>query len=397
MKSVLLRLRRTQTKLTTTVLTVILGVTVGIFITRQTSSGTTSYTILELSGTAGGGEAPSRLNNLGDVAGKAGDSLSGENRAVIWMHDSFQPADLGELARGDNAAVAIDDTGAASKPAALRNLAKFSGGDYSLASAINDAGEVAGAANTPTSIVPVVWTATGGLQPVPMLPGHNCGQAFGINKKGHVVGYSSGRNGSSAFLWTPAGGVRNLGVLPGGNHSRACAINDADEVAGTSASAAGEHAVLWMTTGEIRDLGTLPGDTSSEATAMNNAGDVVGYSSGARGLRAFLWTKTTGMQALGVLPGGNTSRALSINSLGQVVGSSTSSSGDRAFIWTKRTGLRDLNAAISKSLGVVFVEADSINDVGNVLVLGKAATSSQDHECSPAPPLSFLLAPGPAE
>jgi probable HAF family extracellular repeat protein len=350
----------------TSVVTVILAVTAGVVTFRETFGETTAYTVSELPAAG----APCRLNNFGDVAGRAGDSPSGETRSTVWNHGSLRPTNLGNLG----------------------------GGEYSSASGINDTGEVAGAANTAKSIVPFIWTPTGGLRRIPLLPGDNCGQAFGINKYGHVAGYSSGPNGSKAFLWTRSAGVRNLGVLPGGNYSNACDINDLDEVAGTSASATGDRAVLWTKTGNVRDLGTLPGDKSSEASAINNNGDVVGYSKGPRGMRAFLWTQATGMQDLGVLPGGNSSRALGINDMRTVVGSSTSSSGDRAFIWTKEGGMRDLNNTASVTSSVVFVEAHAINNTGQVLVMGSAmhephASGEAVSQCAPAPPSSFLLTP----
>jgi probable HAF family extracellular repeat protein len=365
MRPVLRQFRRNKINVTS-VVAVILTVMAGVVTFRETLGETTVYTVSELS--AGG--VPFRLNNLGDVAGKAGDSLTGETRATIWNHGRLRSRDLGSLA----------------------------GSEYSSASGINDAGEVAGAANTARSIVPFVSTSTGGLQRIPLLPGDSCGQAFGINKYGHVVGYSSGPNGRKAFLWTRRASARNLGVLPGGNYSSACDINDSDEVAGTSASAAGERAFLWNKTGNMRDLGTLPGDTSSEASAINNNGDVVGSSTGPLGMRAFVWTQATGMQDLGVLPGGDSSRALGINDKGVVVGSSTSSSGDRAFIWTKEAGMRDLNSAASVASGVVFVEAHAINNTGQILVTGSPTHASHGSgeaapQCAPAPPSSFLLTP----
>jgi probable HAF family extracellular repeat protein len=348
----------------TSVVSVILAVTAGVVTFQETFGQTTAYTVLELSAAG----VPHRLNNLGDVAGRAGDSASGETRAAIWNHGR------------------------------LKKLGKLVGGEYSSGSGINDAGEVAGAANIGKSIVPFVWMPTGGLQRISPLPGDNCGQAFGINKHGHVVGYSSGPNGRSAFLWTRREGVRNLGVLPGGNYSSACDVNDLDQVAGTSGSAAGDRAVLWTKTGEVRDLGTLPGYLSSEASAINNNGDVVGYSKGPRGVRAFLWTQATGMQDLGALSGGNSSQAIGINDMGAVVGSSTSSSGDRAFIWTKQAGMRDLNSTASVTPGVVFIEAHAINNAGQILVMGSAMHESHSSgeaaaQCAPAPPSSFLLTP----
>jgi probable HAF family extracellular repeat protein len=326
---------------------------------------TTAYTVSELS-VVDAGQVACRLNSLGDFAGRA--SNSGGYRATFWSHGTLQPTNLGALP----------------------------GGNYSSAFAINDAGEVAGASNIAHAIVPFIWTLTGGLQRVPLLAGDNCGEGFGINRYGHVAGYSSGPNGARAFLWTPAAGSRNLGTLPGGSYSRAYAVNDSDQVVGASASPAGKRAVLWTSTGNIRNLGTLPGDTSSEASAINNIGEVIGYSTGPGGQRAFLWTAATGMQDLGVLSGGNSSRAFDINDLGFVVGSSTSSSGDHAFIWTRQTGMRDLNSVATARLGVIFVEAHSINYTGEILIMGKVRQSSggtAHQDCSPAAPSTFLLIP----
>ncbi len=348
------------------VVTVALSLTIGMVTCCDTFGQTIEYTVSELST-----GIPSRLNNFGDVAGKGGDSPSGETLAIIWNRGNHRHP---------------------------KHLGKLHGGEYSSASGINDAGEVAGDANTAQSIVPFVWTPKGILRELPLLPGDSCGQAFGINTHGHAVGYSSGQNGTKAVLWTRNKGVHNLGVLPGGNKSSACDINDSDEIAGTSGSAVGDRAVLWTKTGDVRDLGTLPGDTSSEASAINNNGDVVGYSKGPRSMRAFLWTEATGMQDLGVLPGGNSSRALGINDMGAVVGTSTSSSGDRAFIWTRETGMRDLNSAASTTFGAVFVEAHAINNAGQILVMGSPMHESHmsgeaDPPCAPAPPSSFLLTP----
>src|SRR6266403_3478782 len=109
----------------TSVVSVILVVTAGVVTCSEAFGQTAVYTVSELS--AGG--VPCRLNNLGHVAGRAGDSSSGETRATIWSHGSLRPMNLGNLGSSE----------------------------YTSASAINDAGEVAGAANTAKSIVPFVW------------------------------------------------------------------------------------------------------------------------------------------------------------------------------------------------------------------------------------------------
>ena len=117
----------------TSVVTVILAVTAGVVTLRETFGATTAYTVSELSGAGDAGRVPCRLNNLGDVAGRAGDSPSGETRATIWNHGSLGP------------------NRASLRP---RNLGKLVGGEYSSASGINDAGGVAGAANIAKSDAP---------------------------------------------------------------------------------------------------------------------------------------------------------------------------------------------------------------------------------------------------
>jgi len=73
-------------------------------------------------------------------------------------------------------------------------------GDYSAAFDINDTGEVTGASNTGSGMVPFIWTVRGSSNRIPLLRGDSCGQAMAINKYGHIVGYSSGPNGAKAFL-----------------------------------------------------------------------------------------------------------------------------------------------------------------------------------------------------
>jgi probable HAF family extracellular repeat protein len=354
-------------------LSVVVAMTIGSGAVQRTLGQTNAYLVTDLS-SEDAGEVPTKLNNLGDIVGRASSTAAGGTRATLWNHSDLKKKQLGALL----------------------------GGDYSSASAINDAGQVVGISNTSRAMLPFIWTPTTGLQRVPLLPGDNCGQAIGINKYGHIAGYSSGPSGAKAFLWTRSKAVRSLGVLAGSDHSRARDVNDLDEVVGSSGSSVGERAVLWTKAGNIRDLGTLPGDWASEATAINNASQVVGYSKGPRGMRAFIWTNETGMQELGVLPGGTSSRALAISDLGEVVGSSSSASGDHAFLWTKQTGMTDLNSAESINLDVVFIEAHAINGKGEIIATGRVmhemdvsghtvATAAQ--QCAPAPPSTFLLTP----
>ena len=344
---------------------VLLCVAVCVMFSQDACGQTSRYSVSEIQAAG----VPNGLNNLGEIAGRAVDPATGEGRATKWNHGGLRRNILGKLA----------------------------GGDYSSASKINDAGQIAGAGNISNSIVPFVWASGAGFRRIPLLPGDNCGQATAINKFGHVVGYSSGPHGKKAFLWKRGNSVNDLGVLPGGSYSTASDVNDSDDVVGASGSTAGDRAVLWTNTGKIIDLGTLPGDVSSEATAINNNGTVIGYSKGFQGIRAFVWTQASGMQQLGALPGGISSRALAINDTETVVGASTTASGDRAFAWTKQTGIRDLNAEGSLVFGAVLLEAHAINNRGQILALGinthEMGNDSDSSLCAPAPPSGFLLSP----
>jgi probable HAF family extracellular repeat protein len=334
---------------------------------------TRQYIVTELSA-EDAHAVPGKVNNFGDIVGRMGDALEGKTQATIWNRSNFKS----------------------------KHLARLLDGDYSSALDINDLGDIAGASNTETGLIPFVWTAKDGANKIQLLPGDSCGQATAINKHGHIVGYSSGSTGMKAFLWGRQTGVRSLGVLSGGSYSTARDINDSDEVAGTSASPNGERAVLWTKTGNIVDLGTLPGDWASEAAAINNHGEIVGTSKGPRGTRAFFWSSGGGMEEVGVLPGGTSSRAMDINDRGEVVGSSTSASGDHAFVWMKQAGIVDLNNTDVADPGFVFIEAHAINARGQILVMGANAHDAamsgalalgNGRICAPAPPSSFLLTP----
>ncbi len=82
------------------------------------------------------------------------------------------------------------------------------------------------------------------------LPGGGTSIASGINDRGQVVGNSetvAGEDIRHAFLWED-GEMTDLGTLPGGTESIATAINDRGQIVGYSETAPEDgyyHAVLW--------------------------------------------------------------------------------------------------------------------------------------------------------
>lgn len=164
-----------------------------------------------------------------------------------------------------------------------------------------------------------------------MLPGGRFSVATAINPAGEVVGWSeTAARDRHAFRWKK-GAMTDLGTL-GGSSSLANGINPAGRVVGISSTADGSsHAFLWEK-GMMTDLG----DTF-EPTGINPAGQVVGYgfSQTAADYRAILWSKGVRTD-LGTL-GGNRGIASAINPTGQVVGSSRTLAGDiHATLWTRK-------------------------------------------------------------
>ena len=191
--------------------------------------------------------------------------------------------------------------------------------------------------------------------------------ASGVNNNGQISGsYIPSPGGNfTAFLYD--GTVHDLGTLPGGLDSEANGINASGQVTGISSSPNGDRAFLYD--GTMHDLGTL-GGSQSQGNAINALGQVVGFADTTDEFtHAFFYDGT--MHDLGTL-GGSYSEALGINASGQVVGDSLTS-GDattHAFVYSSGGGMVDLNSLISPSSGWELIQANAINDLGQIVGLG---------------------------
>lgn len=297
------------------------------------------YAITDL-GTFGNGVQANRVNNAGHVAGLVFLKPEGY-RAFLWRDGNME--DLGTLP----------------------------GGNMSLASDVNNVGQVVGQAQEGKRYYAFLWQ-NGKMTNLGSFNGRISG-ARAMNDQGQVVGFSSSKEaGNTAVLWEN-GRMTALERLPGYEYSFATGINEAGLIVGDVEREEGNgrearRAVLWRD-GKLEELGTLGGEFSM-ARAVNDRNHIVGGSTLSKESDAFacafLWENGR-MQNLGKLPAYQGSWAADINNQGDVVGSSGNESCSDAHACLWREGqVYDLNNCIPKDSGWVLWRALGINDRGQI-------------------------------
>lgn len=257
-------------------------------------------------------------------------------------------SDAGEIV-GYASPTALDDEYAVSwgvAPYALRRLGD-PGPPYEAvsATAVNNAGEVVGLAETGVEHVAVMWDPSGQIVELGDLPlGSIVSSATDINSSGLVVGYGTGPDRYRPVVWTGPGAIRPLlldaqGTRLGGV---AWALNDFGGIAGYfQISGSSAHAARWPAgRRRMQDLGDLPGGEDwSTAYGINNAGQIVGFGTSELGLRAVLWNSDGAMTDLGDLIDGQQYAAVDINEAGTVLGHYSRLFTTQGFLWTAGDGM----------------------------------------------------------
>jgi len=330
---------------------------------------------------------PNFIANTGLVAGAA-PATGGATHAVVWLgglpamgigaarlgglnSEALGVNDRGQVvgaaqtsdANGEDfcgfSAMGLPVSGTACRAFVWQNgriseLPNTLGGANSVATLINNRGDVAGFAETNqpekgcavNNFVPVVWR-NGAIQRLRTPAGDPDGVAAGINTSGQAVGASG-----SCAPFNPNSGYYLLEA----------------------------HAVLWDSDGTPYPLPTFGGDgrfAGHHACNLNDRGQVVGHSdlSGDAGFHGFVWSLGDPMLTpLNPLPGDSYSLANNINDGGDVVGGSINEdfSSFRAVLWRKGQ-MADLNELAPDS-DLYLLVAFSINDSGEIVGVGQKGT-----------------------
>ncbi len=279
----------------------------------------------------------------------------------------------------------------------------------------NDNGWAVGFSSTSDGSRGAVWKPGQGNSPINignLGQGRTQSRLFGINDQNVAVGFAPAPNAKNgvfrAATWTEADGIEILPDFPGTNRTEGYMINNKGVVVGEGSTSMGVRAMRWQP-GEAapRILDSVSGNGSSTAWSVNDAGVAVGYGTTSSGIRATMWSADGTPTSLGnPINRNQATYAYDINEAGAVVGqvadqggreNRSGSGGRRGWIWTAVDGMVLLDDLIdpstpSRGLWDVILEANSINDAGQITGLGIFNGRSVAYVATPIPePASFWL------
>jgi probable HAF family extracellular repeat protein len=313
---------------------------------------------------------------------------------------TYSITDLGTLGGSTSVATSINNNGDIAGYAALNgDTAQHAfiysggvmtdigtlGGTRSIAMGINNYGEVAGFSQITGDTTYHAFLYGSSMSDLGTLGGV-LSFGTGINDSGVTTGYAwTTGNGSHLAFRYSSSSMNNLGTL-GGSNSEGRAINNSGQVVGSAelaGSPAVQHAFLYSG-GAMTDIhDPFSSYISSNAVAINDSGAVAAneWNVGISDNHAFLYqggVKTY----LGVL-GGTYSKAYGINNNGQIVGVSSTSTVQHGFLYSGGV-MQDLEAMLPSGSGWTALNPNDINDSGQIV--GEGYIDGQHR--------AFLMEPG---
>jgi probable HAF family extracellular repeat protein len=289
------------------------------------SASLASYSVTDLGNFGALSIQPLDINNSGQViafgyqAGGVADYMGYlySNGAVTALGVRMNPTDI-----NDNG----DVVGYGWSSAASAGPFIYSGGSFSptgpAAAVINNSGSMAGDIEVAGGNRHAALNSNGVITDLGTLGGGNS-LATAINNNGDVVGWAQTDTPFThhAFLYA-SGLMIDLGTL--GYSSEAVSLNDHGQVVGFSGTDAGYRAFVYQN-GLMTSIGTLSEFEDSYAYDINNNGQAVGRAgSGPSNTRAFLYENgqlfdlNTLLDSSGL--GWNLQTAVAINDHGQILG-----------------------------------------------------------------------------
>ena len=301
--------------------------------------------------------------------------------------------DTGDTAGNGSAAIGINSSGTVTgyltgsngnfngfvgNSASVTTLPTLGGPNW-FASAINDAGQVAGTsaiAGSPAYLHATLWSASKTATDLGTLPGSMASHATGINGTGQVAGYSIDSAGSAYPFRTSANGqgMTQLSTLGASQYAVTFGINNAGVVSGSIYATDANSTYVgayWDSAGTAHAIPLFGGDYGA-ATGINNAGHITGFStvdSTDGPSSAFIYDTTTGqMTDLGSLGAAfPAAEGWSINDSDVVVGTSYDASLITGHAFIDANGqMQDLNALVDAP-GWTLQDAFGINDAGQIV------------------------------
>ncbi len=249
------------------------------------------YAIINVGDIGGNGTDASAINNSGIVVGHTIDLITGTLEAYVWID-------------GDS-----------------RYLEHLPNADITLASDINDRGDVVGRGHNESGTHRALLWVGGEGAPLDLgTLGRTYAMANGVSSDGKVVG-AVGQTGvwANPFLWVD-GEMTALGDF-GQPDGFAESINDRDQIVGAAAGSefSGVRAFLWENA-ELINLGSLLSNRQSHATDINESELIVGSAQVLDSTsRAVIWRNRNIINIHNDTIGYE-SFAYAVNELGQVVG-----------------------------------------------------------------------------
>jgi probable HAF family extracellular repeat protein len=233
------------------------------------------------------------------------------------------------------------------------------GGEQSLASGVNNRGDVVGSSFTAGNLASHTFVYRKGvLRDLHPFVDSGFGGSGGINNSGQIAGWLTTAPGAAVAAFYGANGITVMGSL-GGFWAVAEAVNNVGQLAGWSylPGNANTHAFLYSD-GVMTDIGLL--GHASFASGLNDFGVVVGGfidDRGASTQHAFVYRDGV-MSELDPFNGtNNLSMAVGINNVGQVIGWGLVEDNWRGFV--------EFNGAITE-LGSNYFPY-SINESGQIV------------------------------